>query len=96
MSSCASYKMYKTIYTSEKYLLSDNDHRLYLIKFRTANSKLPVVIERYSGAPREERICTLCHLNEIGDEYHFLLGCDNKRLQGYKELYIPLYYRKRA
>ena len=95
MSSCALYKMYKTVYTCEKYLLSDNDNRSYLVKFRTANNKLPIVVGRYSSTPREERKCTLCHLNKIGDEYHFLLECNNERLQDYRELYIPFYYRNR-
>ena len=38
---------------------------------------LPIHIEtgRFTKTPLNERICKICDLNEIEDEYHFLLSC---------------------
>ena len=35
---------------------------------------------------REDRICTLCSKNEIGDEFHYSYSCDNFNNQ--RKLYI--------
>jgi hypothetical protein len=32
-------------------------------------------IARFIGTPREERMCTLCDSNELGDAFHYLLKC---------------------
>ena len=34
-----------------------------------------VVTGRCVGLPVDERKCTLCRLDEIGDEFHYLLKC---------------------
>ena len=46
-----------------------------LCKFKCANHKLPIVTGRYNGLPIDERTCTLCNTNEIGDEFHYLYKC---------------------
>ena len=35
--------------------------------------KLPIEKGRTTGIPRDERICTKCGYNVIGDEYHYIL-----------------------
>jgi hypothetical protein len=40
----------------------------------SAAHKLPVESGRYSKTPYEDRFCTLCQSNEIGDEFHYLLS----------------------
>ena len=55
-------------------ILSKSSHIL-LIKFRTANHKLPVETERWKNIPLAERKCTLCNKNDIGNEFHYLLIC---------------------
>ena len=39
---------------------------------------LPISIEtgRYTSVPMEQRICTLCNLDEVETEYHFVFICD--------------------
>ena len=44
-------------------------------KFKCANHKLPIVTGRYQGLDIDDRICTLCDTNEIGDEFHYLYKC---------------------
>ncbi|CAL4206496.1 unnamed protein product, partial [Meganyctiphanes norvegica] len=41
------------------------------------NTKIPVVILGYRNRyqPYEERVCSMCNRNEIGDEYHYILQC---------------------
>lgn len=43
--------------------------------------RLKIEIGRYQKIPREERICSLCHHNEIQDEIHFLLVCPHLNVQ---------------
>ena len=64
-----------------------------LLKFRTSNHYLPIEIGRWNNIPTENRICTLCESNDIGDEYHYLFKCNyflNTRTQFLK----PYYYNK--
>ena len=91
--SCYLYEKYKTVYKLEKYLTLDSDLKWQILKIRTLNNKLPIVVGRYNGIERENRKCTLCRMNEIGDEYHFVLVCNNENLRSYREQHIPLYFR---
>ena len=70
-------------------------------KCRNAISKLrlsshPLLVEtgRYTGVPREQRKCTLCELNDIEDEYHFVLRCS--KYQTLRDVYIPRYYSRNS
>ena len=44
-----------------------------LSRFRTGNHWLPIETGRWSGVPREDRLCP--HCNSLGDEFHFLFQC---------------------
>ncbi len=44
-------------------------------RFRASNHRLPVVAGRYGGRPRSGRLCDLCNLEDLGDEYHYLMKC---------------------
>ena len=46
-----------------------------MVKFRTANFKLPIEIGRWDNVWINERKCTLCNTNDIGDSFHYLLRC---------------------
>ena len=46
-----------------------------LIKFRTANHKLPIETGRWDNTPHEDRKCILCDKNDIGDEFHYIFKC---------------------
>ena len=34
-----------------------------------------IELGRHNNIPRNERKCTLCNLNDIEDEFHFVLKC---------------------
>ena len=94
-SSCILYKTFKTDMKLENYLLLlDNAERINLCKFRCRNTKTPVVLLGYAvrNIPYENRICSLCNMNEIGDEYHYLLKCTYFEMQ--RNRYISNFYRR--
>ena len=42
-------------------------------KFRLGNTKFPIETERWFNIDRTERCyCTLCNINELGDEFQLL------------------------
>ena len=87
------YRMFKTNFGIDSYLTKlPPQCAISLLKFRTTNNRLPVNKLRYSNIQRHERKCDKCHLNEVGDEFHYLFTCqfyDKQR----KEC-IPSYYYK--
>ena len=63
--------------------------RLSFCRFRLNNTRLPLVLKRYTQTPREQRFCTLCINNGlIGDEFHLLLECSHPQLAIFRSKYI--------
>ena len=91
--SCYNYRLYKERFQTEKYFELLPDRLLFpLIKFRTLNHRLPIQTGRWRNTPRNERLCTKCDLNDLGDEFHYILKCPffcNQRAK-----YVPLKYWK--
>ena len=88
------YRIFKENVELEPYLtLLQPLHYIPLAKFRTGNHNFPVEILRWSGIPLDERKCTLCEANDIGDEYHYLLQC--KYFTASRQRYIHKYYISR-
>ena len=48
---------------------------------------------RWNNIPRENRKCNLCNLEEIGDEFHYILNCPY--FKQYSDIYIKKRYTKR-
>ena len=74
------YKLFKQHDLSiECYLLSDIPvyYKKCLTKYRTTNHRLPIEVGRWNNVIRNDRKCELCNLDEIGDEYHYLLVCSH-------------------
>lgn len=70
------YKIYKQKFGFEKYLgILTKKFWKPLIKFRTANHRLPIETGRWYGIPVNDRSCTLCNSGKLADEYHFILEC---------------------
>ena len=72
------YKQIKVNFGQEKYFENLNSNLITkLCRFRLSNFKLPIVKGRYTNVPRYERKCDHCTQNNICDEYHFILECNN-------------------
>ncbi len=70
------YSGFKTKLDFESYLtLLEPKHRIPLCKFRCGNNYIPIVAGRFDNTPRQNRICTLCNDNEMGDEFHYMFKC---------------------
>ena len=92
-SSCRTYKTFKKELNLEKYLLlSDSADRINICKFRCRNTKIPVAILGYADRYIDyvDRKCTLCNLEEIGDEFHYTLICPVFQQQ--RQIYLESQY----
>lgn len=49
--------------------------RSLLAQFRLGILPLRIETGRYSNTPADERICQMCNLNSVEDEYHFVMNC---------------------
>ena len=72
------YSLFKSDIKFEEYLnILPKSLRFPLIHFRTSNHKFPIEVGRWgqNSVPHADRKCTLCTLNDVGDEMHYLLIC---------------------
>ena len=71
------YKNFKCIFESEKYLSLDIPAKYIhtFSKFRCSSHKLFVETGRHRDISYQQRICSLCTLHEIEDEFHFMCIC---------------------
>ena len=70
------YNIIKQDIALEKYLITTPKcYWLSLFKFRTENHRFPVETGRWDDTDYAERKCTLCNLNDVGDNFHYLLIC---------------------
>ena len=77
------YYKYKKHFIFEKYL--DNipkTSRMQITRLRLSSHPFPIETGRYSkkGIKRNDRVCKICHLSEVGDEEHYLRRCENSLL----------------
>ena len=88
---CLNYRAMTNCRKLQDYLINLPSQYMYaLCKFKCANHKMPIVTGRYSGIPLDDRKCTLCDLNEVGDEFHYLFKCEKFNEQRIR--YIHSYY----
>jgi hypothetical protein len=71
------YVSFKSSFGQENYVALDMPKYFKSIMSQFRCGILPLRIEtgRYHGEPTVERICSLCSLNCVEDEIHFLLYC---------------------
>ena len=71
------YSLLKSNYIVEKYITLDipKPIRSTMAMFRCGVLPLRLETGRYKGEPVEDRICSMCVLNVVETEKHFLLQC---------------------
>jgi hypothetical protein len=84
------YYKHKRTFKYETYLDNIPKYiRLYITRLRMSSHTLPVEILRY--APKKKRIsrdqrkCSICNTNKVGDEEHYLLACNNSEMSQHRE-----------
>ena len=74
---CTNYRAMTKVKKLQNYIIQLPKQYIYpFLKFKCANHYMPIVSGRYSNTPIDERLCKLCQLNEIGDEFHYLFKCN--------------------
>ena len=87
-----SYRIFKSDIAKEKYLSVLPEYLLHpYVEFRTGSYRIPVNNRRLD-LPRNERLCRYCHMNKLGDEFHFLFECPT--LREIRSKHIPTSYTR--
>ena len=62
---------------------------MYISRLRLSSHPLPIEVLRFRGnkkeVKREDRKCTICNLDAMGDENHYLLQCTNGEISKLRE-----------
>ncbi len=92
-SKCINYRMFKSELQLENYftLLPQALCRIFT-KFRCRNHKLPIEVGTYYNIDRNQRVCTKCESDDVGDEFHYIFICKNLAKQ--RKKYLPAYCLK--
>jgi hypothetical protein len=97
MNSCTSlyiYREIKLLYVKSAYLeiLDSKKYRNAIAKLRLGSHNLAIETGRHRQVDRTQRKCNMCNLNDLEDEFHFVLKCpfySNLRQQ-----FISSYYSR--
>ena len=92
-SSLILYKCIKSSLCFEEYLnILPISLRSHLCRLRTSAHSLRIQTGRFSNnrTPRNERVCLLCNMNEVEDEFYFMFICPKYSILRRK--YIDNYY----
>ena len=93
---CLNYRIYKESIELEKYLLIlPPKYAVLLCQFRCNNFKLPIEVGRWNNIPRDQRFCTLCHLQKIGDEFHYIFECSENDVAQARLNLLPKHFISR-
>ena len=87
---CLNYRTITEQKTLQTYFNLPRQYMYALCKFKCANSRIPTIMGRYANKPLEDRTCTVCESNEIGDEFHYLFKCSKFNDERIK--YIKVHY----
>ena len=88
---CSIYRMFKSKFQFESYLNNvPFKLRKYLTKFRCRSTQIPVEAGIFIGVERDHRLCTLCPLHVLGDEFHYIFQCTYFSVE--RNLYISQQY----
>lgn len=87
------YNTFKHDYSSENYVrnICDKQIRSHLAQLRAGILPINIELGRHKGLEIKDRLCTLCNLNEVEDEIHFMCKCpayDNFRQVLYNDVGI--------
>ena len=70
------YRIYNTEVKFKNYFNILPSYYMHtLCKFRCGSHRLPIETGRWRGVSRNDRLCHLCNLEDIGDEYHYYMTC---------------------
>jgi hypothetical protein len=87
---CLCYRIYKQDFGLDKYLVTlPLALRIPYTRFRCRNNRLQVEIGSYENIDRELRLCNMCDMQTLGDEFHALIICPSFSLLPNRYLGLP-------
>ena len=87
-SKCLNYRIFKQELKLEPYFdILPDDLSTAFCHFRSLNQRFPIEWGRIIRTARDDRICELCFLNKIGDEFHYMLECSY--FEDARRVYLP-------
>ena len=92
----STFRLFKTVFAFESYLYNVTipRFRIALSRLRLSSHSLEIERGRYPPlTPRHRRYCRQCYVQDIEDEYHFILVCN--KFNNIRRKYIPVYFRER-
>ena len=94
-SSITFYREIKCTFDRADYLqvLENRKFRNVVAKLRLTSHTLFVETGRHRQIPRQDRKCIYCHIEDVQDEYHFILICPF--YHNIRNTHIPRYFRTR-
>ena len=74
---CILYRHHVDSFCLQYYLTKPLDlySKQLIARYRTSAHSLCIETGRHNNIPRNMRICKYCNLNDIEDEFHFILSC---------------------
>ena len=85
---CLNYRIFKKEFQYDNYFnILPIDLAIPFFHFRSVNHKMPIEWGRFLGTVRDDRICELCSLHRLGDEYHYVLECTY--FEDLHKVYLP-------
>ena len=87
--------MIKHEYGFEEYLNQTNDFktRKSITQFRISAHYFPIEKERHKNTLREQRKCTICNNNQLGNEFHYLFQCTHQTLEQIGSDHINIFFK---
>ena len=85
------YRLFQNVFVSEDFFAN---FATTSVHFRTLNHRLPIQRGRIQNIPFEERICTKCNSEDIGDEFHYIFQCSF--FAESKQKFLPELYCRNA
>ena len=85
------FYQYKKTFKFEQYLdILPRQVRKYMTRVRTSSHIFPIEVLRYRKPKVEaqNRKCTICTEDRVGDEYHYLFNCSNENISNVRENFI--------
>ena len=80
---------YKRNFMFETYIDNLNyENRKTVSRFRLSNHNLPIEKLRYENIKKEDRLCEICNLHNVGNENHYMLECQSNDMKDIRENFV--------
>ena len=89
------YSRVKRVFGREKYvdLIWNSKARSAVTKIRISAHHFPIERGRYQNIERNDRVCTICDQNVMGNESHYVMFCSNKLMVEEREIFFEIYIK---